>query len=107
VSGLFEPAAELTFQDAVDAAHFLFFAELQAVADDLRFAVLTVLSGDEVALFDGALLAVTTLALEVELHALAPALPANRADISCQVTSPYLSLTSGAVYDRWQVFVPL
>jgi hypothetical protein len=43
-----------------------------------------VLSGNEVALFNGALLAVAAFPFEIKLHALAPALPANRADISCQ-----------------------
>ena len=71
--GLFEGAAELAFQHAVDAAHLLLFAQLQAVADDLRLAVLAVLSGNEVALLDGALLAVAALALEKQFHALAPA----------------------------------
>ncbi len=56
-SGLFEGAAELSFQHAVDAAHFLLFAQLQAVAYDFRFAILAMLAGDEIALFDGALFA--------------------------------------------------
>jgi hypothetical protein len=51
------------------------------------------LPGDEVALFNGALLAVAALAFEIKFHALAPALPANRADISCQVklSLPFLT----------------
>jgi hypothetical protein len=43
------------------------------------------LSGNEVALFNGALLAVAALAFEKKFHALTPALPADRAYISCQV----------------------
>src|SRR5664279_2939887 len=82
---LLEGDAELPFQHAVHAADFLFLAKLQAVADNLLGPVLTVLPGNEVALFDGALLAVAALAFEVEFHALAPALPANGANISCQV----------------------
>jgi hypothetical protein len=53
----------------------------------------TVLPGDEVAFFDGALFAVAALAFEIEFHALAPALPANGANISCQVafSLPFLT----------------
>src|ERR1017187_10554986 len=82
---LLEGDAELAFQHAVHAAHLLFLAKLQAVAHNLLSAVLAMLPRNEVALFDGALLAVAALALEVEFHALSPALPANRAYISCQV----------------------
>ena len=70
---------------------FCFSRKLQAVADDLLLAVFAMLPGDEVALFDGALLAVAALAFQKKFHALAPALPANRANVSCQVYSPYLS----------------
>ena len=86
VRGLFEPAAELPLEYAVDAADLLLFAKLQAIADDFRLAVFAMLPWDEVALFDGALLAVAAFPFEKQLHALAPAEPANRADISCQVT---------------------
>src|ERR1035441_6850191 len=82
---LLEGDAELAFQHAVHAAHLLFLAKLQAVAHNLLGAVLTMLPWNEVALFDSALLAVAALALEVEFHALSPALPANGANISCQV----------------------
>ncbi len=91
LGGLFEDVAELGFQHAVDAAHLLLFAKLQAVAHHLRLAILAVLAGNEVAPLDGALLAVAAFALEKKLHALAPALPANGTDVSCQVSSPYLS----------------
>ncbi len=79
VRGLFEPIAKLRFKQPVDAAQLLLFAELETVAHQLRLAILTMLSGNEVALFDSALLAVTALAFEKQLHALAPAKPANRA----------------------------
>src|ERR1022692_4624098 len=102
---LLEGDAELAFQHAVDAADFLLLAKLQAVADNLLGPVLTVLPGDEVALFDGALFAVAALAFEIEFHALAPALPADRADVSCQVRS--LPFCPGAVYSQWQAFFPL
>jgi hypothetical protein len=58
------------------------------------------LPGDEVALFDGALLGMAALALEKKFHALTPALPANRADVSCQFLL-LTFLTSGAVYSHW------
>src|ERR1035438_6203424 len=95
---LLEGDAELAFQHAVHAAHFLFLAKLQAVAYNLLGAVLTMLPRNEVALFDGALLAVAALALEVEFHALSPALPANGAYISCQVAVSLPINCSGAVY---------
>src|SRR5262249_36536943 len=78
-------------------AHLLFFAKLQTIAHQLRFTVFAMLPWDEVTLFDGALLTVTALALQKQLHALAPTQPADRASISCQMLPPYL-LPSGAVY---------
>src|SRR5271157_4774407 len=81
---------------AVHAPHLLLLAELQTVADDLLRPLLAVLSGDEIALLDSALFAVAALPFEKKLHALAPALPANRADVSCQVA--LLTFLSGAVY---------
>src|SRR6478735_3952776 len=59
-----ENVAELGFQDAVDAARFLLFAQLQAVAHQFRFAVFTMLAGDEIALLDRALFAVAAFTLE-------------------------------------------
>ena len=56
--------AELAFEHAVDAADLLLFAKLQAVADDLRLAILAVLAGNEIALFDGALFGVAALAFQ-------------------------------------------
>ena len=64
VRGLFEPVAELSFEQPVHAAQFLFFAELQAVAHELGLAVFPMLAGNEVAFFDGALLAVAALAFQ-------------------------------------------
>ena len=103
--GLFEVVAELGLQQAVDAARLLLFAQLQAVADELGFAIFAVLPGNEVALFDGALFAVAALAFQEQFHALAPALPANRADVSCQVSSPYLSVQ--VRFTAMAAFVPL
>ena len=62
--GVLEQIAELAFQQAVVAARFLLFAQLQTVADHLRLAILAVLAGSEVALFDGALLGVAALAFQ-------------------------------------------
>src|SRR5262249_33808978 len=91
--GLLESGAELPFQNAVNAADLLLFAELETVADDLLGAVFSVLSRDEIAALDGALLAMAAFALEIKFHALAPALPANRADVSCQFASPNLAFS--------------
>ena len=62
--GLFERAAELALEDAVNASDLLLFAKLEAVADDLRLAVLAMLSGNEIAALDGALFAMAALAFE-------------------------------------------
>jgi hypothetical protein len=42
----------------------LFFAKLQTVADKLRFSILAMLAGNEVAALDGALIRVAALALQ-------------------------------------------
>src|SRR5258708_4143012 len=51
-SRLLEIRAELVLENAIDAFYFLFFAELQAVPDDLRPAVVAMLSRREIPLFD-------------------------------------------------------
>ena len=61
---LLESIAELRFEKPIITAGLLLFAELQAIADQLRLAILAVLAGNEVALFDGALLGVAALALQ-------------------------------------------
>src|SRR5258708_9244102 len=58
-SGFFEGDAELGFEDTVNAANFLLFTQLQAVTDQLRFAVFPVLSRNKVAALDGALVRMT------------------------------------------------
>ena len=73
VRGFFKADAELGFKHAVDAARFLLFAQLQAVAHQLGFAVFAMLPRNEVALFNGALLAVAALALQKQFHAFTPA----------------------------------
>src|SRR5882724_4422 len=83
--GFFEVVAELAFLDEEHALGFLLFAQLQAVAHDLRLLVFSVLARRKVALFNGALLAKTLRALEEQLHAFATAKAAYRISISCQV----------------------
>ncbi len=50
--GTLEVVAELAFLGEVDALRLLLFAKLQAVAYDFRLAVLTMLAGCEIALFN-------------------------------------------------------
>ena len=77
-----EVAAELVLEHAVDALDLLLLAQLQAVADELRLAELAVLPRREVALLDRALLRVAALPLQEELHAFAPAEPADRTNVT-------------------------
>ena len=79
--GRLEVAAELVLEHAVGALDLLLLAQLDAVADHLRLARAAVLAGRHVALLDRALLRVAALALQEELHALAPAQPADWTDI--------------------------
>src|SRR5258708_2648895 len=81
----FEVVAELAFLDEEHALGFLLFAQLQAVAYDLRFLVFSVLARRKVALFNGAFLAKTLRALEEQLHAFATAKAAYSVSITCQV----------------------
>ena len=85
--GSFEIAAELILEHAVDAFHLLLFAQLQAVARELRLPCLAVLTGREIALLDCALLRVASLAFEEQLHALPAAQTADRTDVSSHQTS--------------------
>ena len=80
--GRLEVAAELVLEHAVGALDLLLLAQLHAVADHLRLARPAVLAGRDVALLDRALVRVAALALQEELHAFAPAEPADRTDIS-------------------------
>jgi hypothetical protein len=87
--GFLEVVAELAFLGKVDALGFLLFAQLQAVADDLGFAVLTMLAGSKIPLLDGTLIAEALGAFEEQLHALAAAETADGIGITRQVVSPY------------------
>src|SRR5262249_43671071 len=86
--GLLVVVAELGLEHAVDAPHLLLLAKLQPVADGLlHLLVLAVLSGNEVALFDSALLGVAALALQKQLHPFSAAQPAYGTDVSCHLIS--------------------
>src|SRR5439155_9855086 len=80
--GRLEVASELILQHAVDALDLLFLAQLQAVARELRFPRLALLTGREIALLDRAFFRVAPLALEEQLHRFAAAQPADRSDIT-------------------------
>src|SRR6202050_4282670 len=71
--GFLEVIAKLAFEREVDALGFLLLAQLQAIANDLGLAVFPMLSGSEVALLDGTLIAETLGAFEEKLHPLAAA----------------------------------
>src|ERR1022692_2886646 len=62
--GAFKIVTELLFLGKVDALRLLFLAKLQPVADDFGLAVLTVLAGSEVALFDRTFVGETLYAFE-------------------------------------------
>src|SRR5437773_10460500 len=85
--GRLEVAAELIFQHAVNPLHLLFLAQLQAIAGELRFPCLAVLSGRKIALLDRALLRVAAFPLEEQLHRLAAAQTADRSDITSHQTT--------------------
>ena len=81
-AGFLEQVAELRFEQPIVPARLLLLAKLQAVADDLRLPILAMLAGNEIAALDRALFCVTPLSLQEELHALAPAKPANGTTIT-------------------------
>src|SRR5579872_48551 len=85
--GLFEIVAKLAFLREIHALGLLLFAQLQAVADDLRLAVFTVLTGGKVTLLDGALVAETASAFEEQLHAFATAKATDRISVSGHLLS--------------------
>src|SRR5687767_1433450 len=76
--GRFEVPAELILEYAVDTLDLLLLAQLNAVAYELGFTRLAVLSRRKVALLDRAFLRVAALPLQEELHSLSPAQPAHR-----------------------------
>src|SRR5256885_4461611 len=71
--GLLEVVTELPFLREVDSLRFLLLTQLQAVPYNLGLAVFAMLSGSEVALLDGTLIAKTFRAFEEQLHSLAAA----------------------------------
>jgi hypothetical protein len=85
--------AELPLENAVNAAHTLFFPELRAIAGRLFGAArLAVLARDVVTLLNRAIGPITALALEKELDAFPPAQPANGSYVSCHVVFENLYL---------------
>src|SRR5262245_29837558 len=64
----FKIRSELVLQHAVDALHFLFFAQLQPVSDDLRFTIVTVLPWREIPFFNPARRLETAFPFEEQLH---------------------------------------
>ena len=79
-----EIIGELLLQDAVDALYLLLLAKLDAVAGCFRTMVTAVLSGRQIAFFDGAGILEAAVSLEEELHAFAPAKPAFCIPVSSQ-----------------------
>src|SRR5688572_25133228 len=72
-AGFLEQVAELGFHQTVVPLGLLLLAKLQAITDNLGLTILAVLAGNEVAALDRAFFCMTTLSLQEELHALAPA----------------------------------
>src|ERR1017187_9994297 len=91
--GAFKVVAELFFLSKVDALRLLFLAKLQPVADDFGLAVLAVLAGSEITLFDRTFIGEALCAFEEQFHALAAAKAAYCVFVPCQVT---FSLTGRA-----------
>ena len=87
--------AELALEQPIGALDLLFFAQLQTVAGGLGPPRLAVLSGNEIALLDGALLSETPQALQEKLLAFPAAEPANRFAMSCHFVSPFLVRLGG------------
>src|SRR5206468_8723862 len=77
-----EVAPELIFEHAINALDLLFLTQLQAVSCQLCLSRLPVLAGRKIALLDGALLRVTPLSLEKQLHRLAAPEAADRTNIT-------------------------
>src|SRR5580704_4063684 len=86
--GLFKIVTELAFLGEIHQLGLLLLAELKAIADDFRLAVLTVLARGEVALLDRTLVAEAFGAFEEELDALAAAETTYGISVTCQVASP-------------------
>jgi hypothetical protein len=83
--GLLEVVAELTFLREVNTLGLLLFAQLQTVTYDFGLAVLAMLAGSKVTLFNGALVAETLSAFEEQLDAFAAAKTADGIGIACQI----------------------
>ena len=88
--GLLEIIAELAFLGKINALSLLLLAQLQAIADDLRFAVAAMLARRKIALFNRTFFGKTLCALEEQFHALAAAKTTYCIFIACQL---FVSLT--------------
>ena len=82
--GALKIGSELVLEDSVDALHFLFFAELKPISDDLRLSIPAVLAGREISLFDAAGRLKAAFSLQEQLHCFSPAQPAYRSCVSSQ-----------------------
>src|SRR5260370_14959394 len=89
----------------ISALGFVLLAQLESVSDDLRLAVFAVLTGSEVALFNGALVAEALWPLQEQLHAFAPAEPAHCIFVSCQVFFSFVRRRSA--YKTDSLFFPI
>src|SRR5581483_3301662 len=92
-----EVGPELALQKTINTLDLLLFTKLHAVAENLRTAA-AMLARCVVAALDGALVLEATITFEKQLHALAPAEPAN----GIRVTSHYASFGSHPPH-HWDV----
>jgi hypothetical protein len=67
--GVLEVVAELPFLGEINALGFLFFAQLQTVANHLGLFIFPVLSGSKIAFFNGTFIAEALRAFQEELDA--------------------------------------
>src|ERR1039458_5047111 len=95
-----EVIAELAFLGEVNALRFLFFAQLQTVADNLGLLVFPVLSGSEVALFNGTFVAEALRAFQEELDPFPAAKTTHCIGVTCHF-SPFRNRFTG-----WRPFRP-
>jgi hypothetical protein len=83
--GLLKVVAELAFLGEINALCFLLFAQLEAIAYNFGLAVLAMLAGCKVALFDGTLVAEALRAFQKKLDAFAAAKTTDGIGIACQI----------------------
>src|SRR5262249_5416268 len=91
-----EVRTKLVFENSIDPFDLLFLTKLQAVTDDLRLPVSSVLPGSEVSLLDRTRRLEATLAFEKQLHSFAAAKTTNRSCVSSQINLSLLQTRSPA-----------